>query len=305
MERRSIVVSGIVQGVGFRPFVYGLASRMGLSGFVKNQSSGVLIEIEGETPALDDFLVDIASRPPPLAQIGQLRWERRTPTGDYRFRIEPSEDDASRQIFISPDVSTCRDCLAEIGDPEDRRYRYPFLNCTHCGPRLTIVTGAPYDRERTTMAGVRHVRRLPGRVRGPRRPPLPRPADRLPGLRPAAHGPGRERPGRSRPVIPSDGSRPRSCVGQDRRPQGPGGLSPRLRRAEPGGSRRTAPAQAPRREAVRPHGPGRCRRRRRICEVAPAERALLGRAAAPIVLLRRRLAAVVAPQVAPGTPASA
>ena len=152
MERRSIVVSGIVQGVGFRPFVYGLAARRGLSGFVKNQSSGVLIEVEGEASALDDFLVDIASRPPPLAHIGRMHWEQRTPRGEHRFRIEISEADSSRQIFISPDVASCKACLADIHDPENRRHSYPFLNCTNCGPRLTIVTGAPYDRQRTTMA---------------------------------------------------------------------------------------------------------------------------------------------------------
>jgi hydrogenase maturation protein HypF len=152
MERRSIVVSGIVQGVGFRPFVHGLASRMGLAGFVKNQSGDVVIEVEGESTVLDLFLHDLAAGPPPLARIGQLRWESRSPRGESRFRIEPSGDDPSRQIFISPDIATCRECLREIYDPRNRRHRYPFTNCTHCGPRLTIVKGAPYDRERTTMA---------------------------------------------------------------------------------------------------------------------------------------------------------
>jgi hydrogenase maturation protein HypF len=125
---------------------------MGLSGFVRNQSGDVVIEVEGESADLDRFLLDLVTGPPPLARIGQVRWEPRPPRGKGVFRIEPSAENNSRQIFISPDVATCDACLREIRDPADRRHRYPFTNCTHCGPRLTIVTGAPYDRARTTMA---------------------------------------------------------------------------------------------------------------------------------------------------------
>jgi hydrogenase maturation protein HypF len=152
MDRRVIAIRGIVQGVGFRPFVYGLAMRLRLHGFIKNSSGGVLIEIEGEPSALDRFLSELTSKPPSLARIDALRWSSRPLRGDPLFRIEPSELDESGPIFISPDVATCDDCVAELFDPRDRRYRYPFLNCTNCGPRLTIVTGAPYDRERTSMA---------------------------------------------------------------------------------------------------------------------------------------------------------
>jgi hydrogenase maturation protein HypF len=126
---------------------------LGLTGFVKNQCGDVLIEVEGDPQALDRFLTDIATSPPPLARIAGLHWKRCSAQGEARFRIDPSEASASRQIFILPDVATCRECLAEIRNPADRRHRYPFTNCTRCGPRLTIVTGAPYDRERTTMAG--------------------------------------------------------------------------------------------------------------------------------------------------------
>jgi hydrogenase maturation protein HypF len=152
MERRAITVSGIVQGVGFRPFVYGVASRLGLHGFVKNQTSGVLIEVEGEPPTLECFLSEIMQSFPPLARIERVTWEQKHVQGENRFRIDASEADTSPQIFISPDVATCRECVAELFDRADRRYRYPFLNCTHCGPRLTIITGAPYDRARTSMA---------------------------------------------------------------------------------------------------------------------------------------------------------
>lgn len=154
MERRAIAIEGIVQGVGFRPFVHGLAMQLALQGFVRNRSGGVWIEVEGECGSLDRFLAELASHPPPLAQIDRLDWEPRPLRGDRHFRIEASEADAG-PIFIGPDVATCDACLAELFSPADRRYHYPFLNCTRCGPRLTIITAAPYDRAQTTMAGFR------------------------------------------------------------------------------------------------------------------------------------------------------
>jgi hydrogenase maturation protein HypF len=152
MERRAIVIRGIVQGVGFRPFVYNLAVRLHLAGFVKNRTGTVLIEAEGAAPDLDRFLSEVARQPPPLSHIEHLSWEQCPPRGEQQFRIDASESDPSSPVFISPDVATCDECLAEVLDAADRRYRYPFLNCTNCGPRLTIITGAPYDRQRTTMA---------------------------------------------------------------------------------------------------------------------------------------------------------
>ena len=150
--RRSIAVTGVVQGVGFRPYVHSLASRLGLAGFVRNRTGEVIIEVEGAADALDRFVSELRGRPPPLARIEELRCEERQPRGEAGFRIDPSESHQGGTVFISPDVATCPDCLRELDDPADRRHRYPFLNCTNCGPRLTIVTGAPYDRERTTMA---------------------------------------------------------------------------------------------------------------------------------------------------------
>jgi hydrogenase maturation protein HypF len=151
MERRAIAVFGTVQGVGFRPFVHELASRLALDGFVKNQAGGVRIEVEGETEPLDQFLEQLTKSPPPLARIDEISWERRSPRGGEGFEIRSSEAGAG-PVAISPDVAVCELCLAEMFDPANRRYRYPFINCTHCGPRLTIVCSAPYDRERTTMA---------------------------------------------------------------------------------------------------------------------------------------------------------
>jgi hydrogenase maturation protein HypF len=153
VERRAVTVNEVVQGVGFRPFVFGLATRFGLTGFVKNGVGVVVIEIEGEPPALDHFLSELAAHSPPRARIYRLTWEPRPPRGDSAFRIEASEVESSGPIFVSPDATTCADCLAELLDPADRRYCYPFLNCANRGPRLTIITAAPYDRPRTTMAG--------------------------------------------------------------------------------------------------------------------------------------------------------
>lgn len=153
MDRRAIAVRGTVQGVGFRPFVYGLACRLQLGGFVRNDSSCVSIEIEGDASQVDQFMAELTSRPPPLARIEHVGWEPREPIGDRQFRIEHSMAGLAGSVSVSPDVATCAACLRELFDLTDRRYRYPFLNCTNCGPRLTIIRGAPYDRERTTMAG--------------------------------------------------------------------------------------------------------------------------------------------------------
>ncbi|HEY1685762.1 MAG TPA: carbamoyltransferase HypF [Tepidisphaeraceae bacterium] len=151
MERRAIAIYGTVQGVGFRPFVHELASRLSLDGFVKNRAGGVQIEIEGEAGRLDEFLARLTQSPPPLARIEEISWQRRAPRRQRGFEIETSEA-GEGPVGISPDIAVCEACLAEMFDPTDRRYRYPFINCTHCGPRLTIVRSAPYDRQRTTMA---------------------------------------------------------------------------------------------------------------------------------------------------------
>jgi hydrogenase maturation protein HypF len=152
MPRRAITVSGVVQGVGFRPFVYGLASKHRLSGFVRNRVGTVEIEVEGPSTSLDDFLYELEHSPPALAMIDRLLSHEQSPVGDREFCIEHSYDGAEHEIYLSPDVATCPDCLAELFNPLDRRYRYPFINCTNCGPRLTIIRAAPYDRLRTTMS---------------------------------------------------------------------------------------------------------------------------------------------------------
>src|SRR5918993_1978083 len=151
-ERRGISVRGIVQGVGFRPFIYALARQHGLAGLVRNDAEGVHIEAEGPAEELDLFLHEIREKAPPLAVVEAVSWKPLVVLKERAFRIEKSREGVRRRALISPDVATCSGCLAEIFDPTDRRYRYPFTNCTNCGPRFTITRSVPYDRAMTTMA---------------------------------------------------------------------------------------------------------------------------------------------------------
>ena len=150
--RMHIAVSGAVQGVGFRPFVYGLAARLGLAGFVFNEPRGVTIELEGPREAIDAFLAGLESSPPPLARIERIETAEIAAAGETGFRIRDSGAYGERSVLVPPDLATCNDCLREMADPSDRRHRYPFINCTNCGPRYTIIQDLPYDRARTTMA---------------------------------------------------------------------------------------------------------------------------------------------------------
>ena len=151
-KRTQILVRGIVQGVGFRPYVYSLARRRALRGQVFNSPTGVVIEVEGESRAIEQFVSELSVNPPPLAQIDSVECREWLATGDCNdFRIIESTVAGARFTPISADTATCQDCLRELFDPRDRRYRYPFINCTNCGPRFTIIEGIPYDRTRTTM----------------------------------------------------------------------------------------------------------------------------------------------------------
>ena len=153
VERRRFRARGVVQGVGFRPFVHRLAHARGLAGFVLNDGEGVVIEAEGAPAALDAFAADLVEAAPALARVDSLVVERLEPLGESEFAIRLSRGaTGSTAAVVPPDIATCEDCLRELFDPDDRRYRYPFLNCTQCGPRLTIVRSVPYDRARTTMA---------------------------------------------------------------------------------------------------------------------------------------------------------
>jgi len=151
LKAASVSVRGIVQGVGFRPFVYGLAVRNNLNGWVYNTSEDVRIEVEGEAEAIKQFERELGTEAPPLAHIENVTIEYHRPRGYKSFEIRQSQAQEGKYQLISPDVATCQACLVELLDPEDRRYRYPFTNCTNCGPRFTIIEGMPYDRPKTTM----------------------------------------------------------------------------------------------------------------------------------------------------------
>ena len=146
ISRRRLRVSGLVQGVGFRPFVQRVAQREGLAGSVLNDGRGVVIEVEGDGTALDRFLDALRVEAPAAARVEGLTAEPREPLGEEGFRIAES-DVGPATALIGPDVATCPDCLAELWDPADRRHRYPFVSCTQCGPRLTVSVRPPFDRE--------------------------------------------------------------------------------------------------------------------------------------------------------------
>jgi hydrogenase maturation protein HypF len=151
VTRIQVLIRGAVQGVGFRPFIYRLATEMGLTGWVSNSPQGVLIEAEGPKAHLDAFLIRVKHQHPAQASISAIEQSSLSPLGSVIFEIHHSAHSGPKQTAILPDIATCSDCLAEIFEPGNRRYLYPFANCTHCGPRFTIVESLPYDRVNTTM----------------------------------------------------------------------------------------------------------------------------------------------------------
>jgi hydrogenase maturation protein HypF len=150
-QRLHLQVQGMVQGVGFRPFVYTLATELGVGGWVRNSASGVEIEVEGTASALAVFIERLQRDRPSHSLLSHLETEWQMPRGETHFEIHASEDSPSKSAWILPDLATCPDCLSEIFDLHNRRYSYPFTNCTHCGPRYSILTALPYDRLQTTL----------------------------------------------------------------------------------------------------------------------------------------------------------
>jgi hydrogenase maturation protein HypF len=153
VRRLRATIAGVVQGVGFRPMVYRLATSMALAGWVRNTPQGVELEIEGPAAALDEFLQRIEREKPPHATIAQIETALLDPVGYAEFKVHPSGLGGATSAFVLPDLATCAECLGDIRDPANRRYRYPFTNCTNCGPRFTIIQSLPYDRAGTTMGG--------------------------------------------------------------------------------------------------------------------------------------------------------
>ncbi|MGD0166683.1 MAG: carbamoyltransferase HypF [Gaiellaceae bacterium] len=283
-QRRRVRVAGVVQGVGFRPFVYNLARRCELGGFVRNDAHGVVIEIEGEAESLDRFAAALVGRAPPLARIDRLESSEIKPRGELDFRIEQSAEGGDRTALVPADIATCDDCLRELFEPSDRRFRYPFINCTNCGPRFTIVRFVPYDRATTTMAGFEMCDRCRSDYEDPsnRRfhaepiccpdcgPTLSLELDRVVSLLRAG----------KIVAVKGLGGYHLACDAAD--DQAVARLRERKHREEKPLAVMTAAPEL-------------------LVELEPEEEALLRSAERPIVLARRRAEAPVAPSIAPGT----
>ncbi|MCX7983069.1 MAG: carbamoyltransferase HypF [Syntrophales bacterium] len=151
-KRKRFFFSGIVQGVGFRPYLYRIAQRYELGGFVRNTPEGVLLEVEGPDGKLAEFFQTIMEELPPAAEVTHVEVSEEMIKGESSFHILESDQEGKKEVIIPPDIAVCEDCLKELNDPRDRRYLYPFINCTNCGPRLTIIRDVPYDRPNTSMS---------------------------------------------------------------------------------------------------------------------------------------------------------
>ena len=282
--RRRLVVTGIVQGVGFRPFVHALAVRRGLGGHVRNTAAGVEIEVEGGHAALDAFATALCAEAPAAARIEAVVQVVVAPRGQEDFSIDASTTGAGA-CEIGPDLATCADCLAELFDPSDRRYRYPFLTCTACGPRFTIVRELPYDRERTTLAGFPLCAACRGEYADPSDRRFHAEAIACPACGPKLSMPLDDAVEVLRAggilAVKGLGGWHLACDAQDEE------AVARLR------ARKARDAKA---FAVMSADPD------ALVRLEPAERAQLEGPARPIVLARRRHGAPVAPAVAPGSP---
>ncbi|MCS0639514.1 carbamoyltransferase HypF [Streptomyces sp. LP05-1] len=307
-RRCRVEVRGVVQGVGFRPFVYTLADRLGLTGWVINDVNGVEAEVEGPAGAVARFRTALTEEAPPPAVVEFVGWREVPVRGGTGFTIRPSGGGGPGRTLVSPDVAVCADCLREIADPADRRYRHPFATCTHCGPRFTLVTGLPYDRPRTTMSGF------------PMCPACAReyadPADRrfhaqpiaCPGCGPrltlvrAAGAAGAAEPLRDAAALA--GARRLLAEGAVVAVKGVGGYHLACDAADP------VAVRTLRKRKNRGDKPfavlaGSLAVAERLARVGPAERELLTGSRKPVVLLRRRPgegAGAVADAVAPGSP---
>jgi hydrogenase maturation protein HypF len=167
LVRRRIDVRGVVQGVGFRPFVARLAGDLGLAGSVGNDATSVFVEVEGQVHAVEEFMRRVVADAPPLARVVAVSAVELSPLGAEGFAIVPSRQSHGDRTLVPPDVATCEECLAELFAPDDRRFRHPFITCTNCGPRFTIIEDLPYDRPATTMRGFEMCATCAGEYRDP------------------------------------------------------------------------------------------------------------------------------------------
>ncbi|MCE7946600.1 MAG: carbamoyltransferase HypF [Chloroflexi bacterium CFX4] len=302
-QRLRLTIGGIVQGVGFRPFIYRLAHELALAGWIVNAPQGVIIELEGDSAALDTFLARLPHEKPAHALITHLEQQSIPPCGETAFEIRHSHADGAKTALILPDLATCPDCLRELFDPADRRYRYPFINCTYCGPRYSVILGLPYDRPNTTMRAFR----LCPACRAEYETPLDRRFHAQPTACPAC-GPQLAAWSVRGEVLASREAAlhlAESALrdGQIVALKGLGGFQLLC------DGRNAQSVQLLRARKARPEKPFAVMlpdldSARRLCEVDDVEAALLTSAAAPIVLLKLRSAgsAVIAAEVAPHNP---
>ncbi|MFJ6351859.1 carbamoyltransferase HypF [Streptomyces sp. NPDC092046] len=321
-RRSRVVVRGVVQGVGFRPFVHALATGLRLSGHVTNTADGVVAEVEGDPADVASFCARLAPDAPPLARVESVEVAEVTANGGSGFTIVPSRQGGTVRTLVPPDTATCDDCLAELADPSNRRYLHPFITCTHCGPRFTIVTGLPYDRAHTTMAGFPmcpdcareytepadrrfHAQPVACPHCGPRLRlvtapgnPAPLRADQAPDSRRAGHDPGADPVTAARALLAAGailaikglGGYHLACDATNRN------AVAELRRRKARGDKPFAMMAAGLAD-IEP-----------LAHLNPLERDLLTGAVRPVVLLRRRYDAqpghesAPAPEVAPGSP---
>ncbi|MFC4532222.1 carbamoyltransferase HypF [Sphaerisporangium dianthi] len=295
--RAEVRVDGVVQGVGFRPFVHRLATDLGVRGLVGNDERGVFIEVEGASGAVAAFVRAVRDRPPPLAVVDRVTSREIPATGEPGFRIVPSTGAGRGRALISADVATCDDCLRELSDPADRRYGYPFINCTACGPRFTIVLSSPYDRAGTTMASFP----MCGACAREYHDPASRRFHAQPVCCPAC-GPRLRLAGASLRELPGDplaGAAALLRRGRVLAVKGIGGYHLAARARD---ERAVSALRARKHREDRPFAlmAADLAAARRLCDVGPAEERLLTGRARPIVLLGRRADAEIAPGVAPG-----
>jgi hydrogenase maturation protein HypF len=304
LRRRARVrvrVTGTVQGVGFRPFVYRLAEQLGLAGYVLNDARGVLVEAEGGDGDLELFVGRLASEAPPLAVVEAIESQALEPLGDRTFAIRDSPRGAvAPDAPVTPDTATCQECLAELFDPDDRRFRYPFINCTNCGPRFTIVRGIPYDRPFTTMADFTMCDACRAEYENPRDRRFHAQPNACPGCGPAAlllmpDG---------QPVLGPDPVRAaaeRLSQGAILAVKGIGGFHLACR-ADDECAVNTLRARKHREDKPFALMAADLAQAEALVQLEDEERALLCSPARPIVLAARRKEAAVAGSVAPGTP---
>ena len=299
-ERVSVTVEGVVQGVGFRPYVYGLASRHALGGFVRNRSGQVQIEVEGDEGAVRSFLEELPKNPPPLAVIRAVSTGLLAPRGERAFEIQGSDRSGTAGPQIAPDIGTCDDCRRELFSPADRRFRHPFINCTNCGPRLTIVRGAPYDRELTTMADFRMCARCVVEYGDP--------ADRRFHAQPIACpdcGPKlRAVDARGRTLTVDDPLGWFAALLKNGAIGALKGLGGYHLACDAANERAVAQLRARKHRDDKPFALmiAALEEAEQLCEIDDAERALLTSSKKPVVLLRRRNSTAIAASVAPGNP---